>query len=86
MIRPLGKNIIVSVQEADKVTSTGIVLKVSIEPDKGVVEAIGDDVTEVKVGDKLFLDWNQAQKIEEKSNKDLYLISIDHVVWVYEDE
>lgn len=82
-MKPLGKNIIVSVLEGDKVTRSGILLKVSIEPDRGVVEYIGTDVTEVVVGDELFLDWNKATKIEGIGG-DLYHISIDDVVWVYE--
>lgn len=81
--RPVLKNVIVEPLEADKVTSTGILLKVSIEPDKGLVHGVGPLVTQVAEGDKVFLDWNHATKLD---GEDLYVISEDHIVFVYEDE
>jgi len=82
MYRPLGKNVIVSVIDGGKETESGIILQTSIEPDRGLVKAIGNEVTQVSVGDQVFMDWNKTIKLEDE---ELWLISEDNIVWVYED-
>jgi co-chaperonin GroES (HSP10) len=82
MYRPLGKNVIVSVIDGGKETESGIILHTSIEPDRGLVVAVGNEVTQLSVGDQVFMDWNKTIKLE---NEELWLISEDNIVWVYED-
>ncbi len=57
MIRPIGKNISAVLDKSDKRTSTGIYLGDSaaqaLAPKVAKVVAIGDDVTKVKVGERL---------------------------------
>jgi co-chaperonin GroES (HSP10) len=81
-LKPIGKNVILSVLDGGKVTESGIILKVSINPDRGLVEAVGGDVTQVKVGDEVFLDWNNTIEIDSTEYR---LISEDNIIWVYND-
>ena len=81
-LKPIGKNVILSVLDGGKVTESGIILKVSINPDRGLVEAVGGDVTQVKVGDEVFLDWNNTIEIDSTEYR---LISEDNIIWVYEE-
>lgn len=81
-LKPLGKNVIVSVIDGGKLTDSGILLSVSLNPDRGLVHAVGPEAKEVSVGDQVFLDWNKAVKIEGGDN---YLISEDNIIWIYEE-
>jgi len=76
---PLNKNVIVERKAPEKVSTGGIILQSSMEPDRAIVIATGDD--SVKIGDELLLNWNKAYKIE----KETYRIHIDDVVAVYEE-
>ena len=77
-MRPLQDKIIVERIVTEKQTASGIILKSSDEPDRAKVVAIGPDVTEVKVGDVVLLNWNAAIK-----SGDNYAIKIDQVVFIY---
>ena len=66
-IKPLKKNVLVAENKSEHKSEFGIVLEgaTSIRESKtGTVLAIGPDVTEVKVGDKIYLEWNKAQVIK----------------------
>jgi co-chaperonin GroES (HSP10) len=76
---PLNKNVIIERKAPEKVSTGGIILQSSMEPDRAIVIATGDD--SVKIGDELLLNWNKAYKIE----KETYRIHIDDVVAVYEE-
>jgi co-chaperonin GroES (HSP10) len=76
---PLNKNVIIERKTPEKVSTGGIILQSSIEPDRAIVIATGDE--SVKVGDELLLNWNKAYKIE----KETYRIHIDDVIAVFED-
>ena len=54
----------------------------SDEPDYAVVVAIGPDIDEVEIGEKLLINWNKATKIED----DDYVLSIDDVILAFENE
>ena len=82
-LKPLGKNVIVSVLDGGKVTDSGIMLSVSIEPDRGVVEAIGSEVKELSVGDQVFLDWNRTVEIQ---GTDFRLTNEENVIFVFLDK
>ena len=75
---PLNKNVIVERKIPENVSTGGIILQTSLEPDRAVVIATGDD--SVNVGDELLLNWNKAYKIE----KETYRIHIDDVIAVFE--
>ena len=75
---PLNKNVIVERKIPENVSTGGIILQTSLEPDRAVVIATGDD--SVNVGDELLLNWNKAYKIE----KETYRIHIDDVIAIFE--
>jgi co-chaperonin GroES (HSP10) len=78
---PLNRNIIVQRIEGEKVTASGILLKSSQEPDTTLVLAVSEDVDEVKIGDKLLVNWNGSAKLEHE----IYKIHINDVIGVFED-
>ena len=82
MIRPLNRNVLVTRVAAVKETASGIILKRSDEPDLAIIEAVADDVTEVVVGEKTLVNWNKATKYSDEQ----YVISVDEIILVLEDE
>jgi co-chaperonin GroES (HSP10) len=76
---PLNRNVIVERKEPEKVSSGGIILRSSIEPDRAIVIATGDE--SLSVGEELLINWNKAYKIENET----YRIHIDDVIAVFED-
>jgi co-chaperonin GroES (HSP10) len=79
---PLHDKITVQRIPGNKTSYGGIILKTSEEPDRAKVLAIGPDVTEVSVGEVVLLNWNAAVKVQD----DTYVVKIEHVVFVYEEE
>ena len=80
MIRPLGNKIAVERIAADKTTNSGIILQSTQEPDKASVTALGPEVNEVAIGDKVLINWNKATKVEGEK----YIVPITEVIFVYE--
>lgn len=78
---PLNRSVIIERQEPNKTTESGIILQSSQEPDKAIVKYVSVGLDEVSVGDSLLINWNKAFKVE----KELYRVSIDDVVAVYEE-
>jgi len=61
-IKPIKKQVYVEQVEQKKETESGIILSGGLgEMVPGKVLAVADDVTEVKVGDQVFLDWNKSK-------------------------
>jgi len=82
IMRPLHNKVIVERLEQVNQTSSGIIIKGSTgEPDKARVVSAGPDAKEVSEGDVVLLNWNAAQKTGE-----FYVITEDHIVFVYEEE
>lgn len=79
-MKPTRDNIIVERSAGSKETSSGIILKSSLEDDKAVVVEIGPDITEVEIGDVVFLNWNAATKIEDET----FIVPINEVIFIYE--
>jgi co-chaperonin GroES (HSP10) len=82
MIKPLSSKIAVERIAAEKQSSGGIILQSTQEPDRAKVVALGPKVTEVEVGDVVLLNWNGAIKAEDN----LFVIDIEHVIFIYGDE
>ena len=80
MIRPLGNKIAVERIAAEKATSSGIILQSTQEPDKATVTALGPEVNEVVIGDKVLINWNKATKFDGEN----YIVPITEVIFVYE--
>ena len=76
---PLNRNVIVERKGPEKVSAGGIILQSSLEPDRAIVVATGDD--SISIGEELLINWNKAYKIENET----YRIHIDDVIAVFED-
>lgn len=78
-MKPTLNNILIERIPGSTETESGIILKSTLDQDKGKVLAIGPDVAEVNTDDIVFLNWNAATKVEGE----LYIVSIDEVVFIY---
>jgi len=74
---PLNGNVIVERVAPVKVSSGGIILQSSVEPDKAKVIATASD--EVKIDDLLLINWNKCAKIGE----DTFRIHITDCIAVF---
>jgi co-chaperonin GroES (HSP10) len=85
MIKPLKKNVLVVRLKKTSTTQSGIILQSDHDGnvDQAQVIATGNEVTMVQVNDKVFIDWNKAAPVSI-DNVPHYVISEDHVVWVFE--
>jgi co-chaperonin GroES (HSP10) len=66
-VLPLKKKVLVAENKGEVKSESGIILDdaTSVRESKtGTVLAIGPDVTEVAVGDKILLEWNKAQVVK----------------------
>ena len=79
-VRPLKNNVIIERQEKDLTTASGIILQTNDEADKGLVIAIGPDVTEVNVGDLVLINWNKASKFSD----DRWKVTSEEIIAVFE--
>lgn len=71
--------------EKEKKTSGGIILAETIETPRtvGIVESVGDEVTSVKVGDKvLFHVWDDLPTYDP----DVVVVRESSILGVYDDE
>lgn len=78
-MKPTQSNILIERIPGSLETNSGIILKSTQEQDKGNVIAIGPDVTEVNIGDIVFINWNAATKVGDER----YIVSINDVVFIY---
>lgn len=65
-VQPTKSNVLVAQNKDDKKSESGIILDKAnsvLDSKTGTVLAIGPDVTEVKVGDKILLEWNKAKVV-----------------------
>lgn len=67
LVMPLKKKVLVAENKVDQTTEAGIILDGTTsarDSKQGTVLAIGPDVTMVKIGDKVYLEWNKAQVVK----------------------
>jgi len=86
-VTPLKKKVLVAENKVEQTTESGIILDGTTsnrESKQGTVLAIGKDVTLVKVGDVVLIEWNKAQvvKIGEAQR---VIIDEDNIVAVVEE-
>lgn len=77
---PTLNNVIIKRIPGSTVTDTGIILKTTLEQDRGEVLSIGPDVNEVSIGDTVFLNWNSATKIDDE----IFVVSVNEIIFIYE--
>ena len=86
MLKPIKTNVILELLEKDLVTESGIILKSDLtQVNKGLVLAIGSEVTDVAVGDKVLPNWNTAKKTKF-DGQDYFVIDQENIVGVFEDD
>lgn len=73
---PVQNNVIIKRVPGSTTTESGLILKTTLEQDRGIVESIGPDVTEVGIGDIVVLNWNAAKKIDEE----LFVVPVDDII------
>lgn len=76
---PTQNNVIIKRIPGSTVTDTGIILKTTLEQDRGEVVSIGPEVTEVSVGDTVFLNWNATTKIDDE----MFVVSVNEIIFIY---
>ena len=85
-MKPTRNNVLVERIPGAKLTDTGIILKSTLDPDRGKVEAIGPEVEEVSIGEEVFLNWNAATKIDKSIGVgyERYIVPVTEIVFVFE--
>jgi co-chaperonin GroES (HSP10) len=66
-IRPLSDKVLVAENKKENTTESGIILEGTRgtgEATRATVLAIGPDVTEVKVGDVILIEWSKASPVK----------------------
>jgi len=86
-VTPLKKKVLVAENKVEQVTESGIILEGTTsnrESKRGTVLAVGPEVTLVKVGDVILLEWAKAQvvKIDDAQR---VIVDEDNIVAVFED-
>ena len=76
---PTQNNVIIKRIPGSTVTDTGIILKTTLEQDRGEVVSIGPGVSEVSIGDIVFLNWNATTKIDDE----MFVVSVNEIIFIY---
>ena len=86
MLKPIKSKVILELVEKEKLSSGGIVLQKAdpTEANRGIVLAIGPDVTDVEVGQEVLPNWNSAMKLKF-DDKNLYVVDQEEIVLIFED-
>jgi co-chaperonin GroES (HSP10) len=87
IVTPLKKKVLVAENKAEQTTESGIILDGTTsnrDSKQGTVLAIGPQVTLVKVGDVIMLEWNKAQVVKI-GDAQRVIVDEDNIVAVLED-
>jgi len=87
IVTPLKKKVLVAENKAEQTTESGIILdgtKSNRDSKQGTVLAVGPDVTMVKVGDVIMLEWSKAQVVKI-GDAQRVIVDEDNIVAVVED-
>ena len=66
-VKPLKKMVLIAENAVNQTTDSGIILDGTTsnrDSKTGTVLAVGSEVTDVKVGDKVYLEWNKGQVVK----------------------
>jgi len=87
IVTPLKKKVLVAENKTEQTTESGIILDGTTsnrDSKQGTVLAVGPQVTLVKVGDVIMLEWNKAQVVKI-GDAQRVIIDEDNIVAVLED-
>jgi co-chaperonin GroES (HSP10) len=85
-VQPLKDNVLVAENKRENKTETGIILegtRGTAETARATVLAIGPDVTDVKVGDLLLIDWTKASAVKV-GDVQRAIIKQEHILAVFD--
>lgn len=74
-IKPLGERVLVKMEQLQEKTASGIIIPQTAQEKTqiGVVEAIGDEVKNIKVGDKIMHDKYAGTSVKKDGSEYLIL-------------
>ena len=85
-IKPLSDKVLVAENKKENTTESGIILEGTRgtgEATRATVLAIGPDVTEVKVGDVILIDWTKASPVKV-GDAQRAMIKEENIIAVFE--
>ena len=81
-IRVLGNNVLIAEVEKEETTAGGIILSADVQMDKaskpGLVIAIGDEVSVIEPGQRVFLKWSEAMPVNA-DGKAAVIVDREHI-------
>lgn len=86
--KPLGKKVLVAENKRNNTTESGIIIEGADrhgDSRSGTVLAIGPEVTQLRVGDKILLDWSKAA-VTTVDGAQRVIILEENIVAVLENE
>jgi co-chaperonin GroES (HSP10) len=86
VLKPIKKNIIITLIEKELESKGGIILT-SADPaqvSRGLIVGIGPDVDLVEVGQEVLPNWNKAKKVKYEQ-EEFYIVHEDDLVLVFEE-
>ena len=85
-IKPLKKKVLVAENKTETKSASGIILDgvSSADTKTGTVLAVGPEVTQVEVGQVIYLDWAKCQVVKQS---DIYRAMVDeeHIIGIVEE-
>lgn len=86
IIKPLGKRVLIQEVKQEEVTKSGIVLPGTVSKEKpitGEILAVGDEVSEVKVGEKVIYEKYTGTEVKD-GDVEYLLIDMKNVLAIVE--
>jgi co-chaperonin GroES (HSP10) len=81
-IRVLGNNVLIAEVEKEETTAGGIILSADVQMDKaskpGLVIAVGDEVSVIEPGQRVFLKWSEAMPVNA-DGKAAVIVDREHI-------
>jgi co-chaperonin GroES (HSP10) len=83
-IKPIGKKLAVVKLKSETTTESGLILTKAVDSvDKAKVIAVGSEVTDVKVGETVLINWNKASATTI-DNIPIYMLTEEDVVGIFD--
>lgn len=86
MIKPLNTKVLLAENKTEAKTASGIIIEGGagiVDTKTGTVIAIGPDVTTVKPGDVIYLDWAKCQVVKA-GDKYRAIVDVEHITAIVE--
>lgn len=80
-MKPLKDYVLVKEAKEEATTESGLILTGNVEKGSkpGIVEAVGPDVKDVKIGDKIALAWEKGMRVKQST----VLVSEEFILGIY---